>query len=215
MAQSPGAGFGNRTPAGNCILTILYLVRHGKTDYSGHRISGYLPWIHLNEEGRLQAAKAADFLARFPIQYIYASPMERTMETAAIIAGRHALPIVQVDFLKEINFGDFQGKGQELLQNPTWQAFHSTPSQVRFPAGESVQEAQRRVVQGLDDLARTHTSAEEIVCVAHCEILRLVLAHALAMPLDAFMRLTIDTASVSKVEWDPARQRILLLNYSP
>jgi broad specificity phosphatase PhoE len=169
----------------------------------------------LNEEGKFQAAKAADFLARFPIQHIYASPMERTMETAAIIAGRHALPIVQVDFLKEVNFGDFQGKGQELLQNPTWQAFHTTPSQVRFPAGESVQEAQRRVVQGVDDLVRTHTGTEEIVCVAHCEILRLALAHALAMPLDAFMRLTIDTASVSKIEWDPAQQRVHFLNYIP
>lgn len=196
-------------------MTIFYLVRHGKTDYSGHRISGYLPGIHLNKEGELQAAKAADFLARFPIQYVYASPMERTMETAAIIAGRHALPIVQVDFLKEINFGDFQGKGQELLQNPTWQTFHTTPSQVRFPAGESVQEAQRRVVQGLDDLALTHAGAEEIVCIAHCEILRLALAHALVMPLDAFMRLTIDTASVSKVDWDSVQQRVHLLNYSP
>ena len=65
-------------------MPIFLLIRHGETDYNKKmRIAGRLPGVHLNKKGRQQAQVLADRLASLPIKAIYASPLERTMETAA------------------------------------------------------------------------------------------------------------------------------------
>lgn len=193
-------------------MSVLYLVRHGKTDDSGKRIIGNRPGVHLNESGIRQAAQAADYLTSFPIMAVYASPLERTMETAEGIATRHSLMVQPVYFLKELDFGDYQGKGSELSTEPLWLSFLKDPSLVRFPNGESVQQAQSRITEGLDALSQLFGDDDEIVCVSHCEVLRLALAHALSIPLRSYMRLTIDTGSVSKVSWNPEQKIVNFIN---
>jgi len=194
-------------------MTVIYLVRHGRTNDSGKRITGYRPGIHLNDQGLRQASQAAEFLTRFPIRAVYASPLERSMETAATIAVEHEVPVRPVDFLREINFGDYQGKGEELSKDPLWQMFQREPSSTAFPNGESVQQAQTRIVDGLNNLIQTHIENDEIICVSHCEVLRLALAHALHIPLDYYARLSIDTGSVSKVIWNTKQQAVCFTNF--
>jgi len=196
-------------------MAIIYLVRHGKTDFIGKKLCGNLPGIHLNEEGRSQAQKAADYLSAFPIKAVYSGPMERACETAAPLAKALNLEIIPQDFLREINFGDFQGKGEELLSDPIWQKFSDQPGDIHFPNGESVAETQQRVAKGLDTLCMNLASDEQIVCVAHCEVLRLAAAYALNLPLDKYQKLTIDPASISKLEWSDQKKKLLLLNYVP
>ncbi len=193
-------------------MTVIYMVRHGRTNDSGKRITGYRSGIHLNDLGLLQASQAAEFLKHFQIRAVYASPLERTMETAQTIAAEHLLPVHPVDFLKEINFGDYQGKGEELSKDLLWQLFQREPSSAIFPNGESVQQAQIRIVSGLSNLIQTHKANDEIVCVSHCEVLRLALAHALHIPLDYYSRLSIDTGSVSKVIWNTKQQVVCYTN---
>jgi probable phosphoglycerate mutase len=193
-------------------MTVIYFVRHGRTSFTGNRISGYLPGIHLTDEGKAQAIRAAQYLRKKPIAAVYSSPLERAMETAAVIAGKFNLDIHKLDFLKEINFGLLQGLGEELEQQPSWHLFLNTPSKCVFPGGESVIEAQARVVTGLDQLSQTHAPAEEIVCVSHCEAIRLALAHALKKPLDSFMEIAVDTASISSVEWEIDHQLVVSIN---
>jgi len=196
-------------------MAIIYLVRHGKTDFIGKKLCGNLPGIHLNEEGRVQAQKAADHLGDFPIKAIYSSPMERACETAAPLARKLNLEVSPQEFLREINFGDFQGKGEELLSDPIWQKFNTMPGDVRFPNGESVVETQQRVAEGFDTLCMNLASDEQIVCVAHCEVLRLAAACAINLPLDEYHKLTIDLASISKLEWSDQKKKLLLLNFVP
>jgi len=193
-------------------MTVIYLVRHGRTNDSGKRITGYRPGIHLNDQGLRQASQAAEFLTRFPIRAVYASPLERSMETAATIAVEHNLPVHPVDFLKEINFGDYQGKGEELSKDPLWQMFQREPSSAAFPNGESVQQAQTRIVDGINKLTQSHSKNDEVVCVSHCEVLRLALANLLHIPLNHYMKLTIDTGSISKVLWNTDQQAVYFTN---
>ncbi len=196
-------------------MTVIYLVRHGTTDALGKRLCGHLPGFHLNDFGKAQADKAARFLENAAISAVYSSPLERTMETAVIIAQKFGLDVLQADYLKEMNFGILQGmEKSELLVNPVWRQFNTTPAEVRFPQGETAAEAQNRVVQGLYLLAQRHKE-EEIVCVSHCEILRLVVAHALDIPLDSMLKITIDPASVSKINWQVDRQQVISLNIIP
>lgn len=196
-------------------MTIIHLVRHGKTSYTGNRISGYLPGIHLTDEGKIQVIRAAQYLEKSPITAVYASPLERTMETAAFLVEEFNLDIREVDFLKEINFGKLQGMGEDLVHEPSWQVFQHTPSKAEFPQGESVIAAQTRVVEGLNWLAQIHAPSEEIVCVSHCEAIRLALAYALQKPLDSYKEITTDTASISKVNWEPDHQQVISMNIIP
>lgn len=196
-------------------MAIIYLVRHGKTDFLGKILCGNTPGIYLNEEGRSQAQKAAEYLSGFPIKAIYSSPMERAMETAAPLAKMLNLEVSTQEFLREINFGDFQGKGEELLSNPIWQKFSKQPGDVRFPNGESVVETHQRVGNGLDNICRKFAPEDQLVFTAHCEVLRLAVAYALNLPLDDFLKLTIDPASISKLEWSDQKKKLLLLNYVP
>ena len=196
-------------------MTIIYFVRHGTTDYSGKRLSGNIPGIHLNLTGRTQAERISSFFENIPIIAIYSSPLERAIETAMPTADQKNLSINRVDFLREINFGDYQGMGEELRQDPLWNSFLTTPTMIRFPNGESVAQAQKRVTEGLNDICVNSPEVEEIVCVAHCEIIRLAIACALQMPLDEFMRLTVNTGSISKVAWSGSRQIVHFLNHSP
>jgi broad specificity phosphatase PhoE len=197
-------------------MAIIYLVRHGKTDFLGRKLCGNLPGIHLNEEGRGQAQKAADYLGNFPIKAIYSSPIERAMETAQIIGDQSKRTVNAVDFLREIHFGDLQGMDEkELLDHPLWKRFNSHPEGVSFPNGESVAEVQTRVAKGLELLSQQYARDDQLICVAHSEVLRLAICWLLDLPLDHFHRLTIDPASVSKLELTPERKKLRLLNFQP
>ena len=197
-------------------MAIIYLVRHGKTDFIGKKLCGNLPGIHLNEEGRSQAQKAADYLGDFPIKAIYSSPIERALETAEIINTNSGLEVTPVDFLREIHFGDLQGMGEkDLVDHPLWKRFNSLPADVYFPNGESVAEVRNRVAKGLELLSQQYAKEDQIICVAHSEVLRLAVCWVLDLPLDNFHRLTIDPACVSKIEITPERKRLRLLNFQP
>jgi probable phosphoglycerate mutase len=64
-------------------MTMILLVRHGENDWvKKHRLAGWIPGVHLNENGRQQAQAAADRLAHLPIKAVYSSPVTRCMETA-------------------------------------------------------------------------------------------------------------------------------------
>lgn len=196
-------------------MTTIFLVRHGSTDWTGKRIIGNLPGVHLNEIGRVQAQKAGAFLQRYSIQAVFSSPMERAIETAEPLASVLGLPVTAEEYLREINFGGLQGCGYELNESPLWHRFQTHPADITFPGGESVHQAQKRVVTGLNEISGHFGPEQQVVCFSHCEILRLAVAHALCIPLDGFMRLTIKPASISCLEWEKDTQRLTLLNFIP
>ena len=67
-------------------MTTILLIRHAVNDYVKEgKLAGWLPGIHLNDEGKAQAEALGKRLADVPIKRIYSSPLERTMETASAI----------------------------------------------------------------------------------------------------------------------------------
>ena len=91
------------------MTTRLYLVRHGATQLTAEdRFSGAAN-VYLSEEGRTQTEHLALRLADDNISAIYASPLDRTMETAAILARPHGLTPIQQEGLREISHGHWEG----------------------------------------------------------------------------------------------------------
>ncbi|MFU8826587.1 MAG: histidine phosphatase family protein [Brevefilum sp.] len=179
-------------------MAIFLLVRHGQNDMVGKKLAGRLPGVHLNEQGQAQARRLAAELAEMPIKAVIASPLERAQETAVPIARVHGLPVATNEGLLEIDYGQWQGKSiKQLRRTKLWKAVQESPDGFRFPEGESFHEAQSRVAQALEALSQAYAAKDLVVCVSHCDVIRLVVAYFLRMPLNAFQRLHIDTASVT------------------
>ncbi|MEZ4510424.1 MAG: MSMEG_4193 family putative phosphomutase [Chloroflexota bacterium] len=179
-------------------MTTIILVRHGENDWvKKHRLAGWIPDIHLNENGQKQAEAAAERLAHLPVQAIYSSPVLRCMETAVYIANRHNLEITQLEDIGEVRYGKWEGeKIKKLVKNPLWGVVQFFPSRMRFPHGEALREVQFRAIQALEQLTQHHPD-DLIVVVSHADLIKLVMAHYLGVHIDLFQRIIISPASSS------------------
>ena len=73
-------------------MRLLLLLRHAVTEHTGARLSGWMPGLHLSEEGRRQADGLAGRLGPVGVDALYASPLERCQETAAVVAPTESKP---------------------------------------------------------------------------------------------------------------------------
>jgi probable phosphomutase (TIGR03848 family) len=194
-------------------MTTLLLIRHGANDWVHGRLAGRIPGIHLNEEGRQQAQAVAQRLADIPLTAVYASPLDRTMETAqAIVAGRD-LTITQVPDVREVDYGEWQGAElKELNKHDLWPVVQYYPSGMRFPGGESLGEAQMRMVRALDALCMQHGEHDVIAVVSHADLIKLACAYYMGMHMDLFQRLEIGTCSVTAFRFTKMGPRLVAYN---
>lgn len=196
-------------------MTTLWLVRHGVTSHTGHKLSGWMPDVHLTDEGRAQADAAAELLSRLEIEAVYSSPIDRTRETAAAIAARHGLPVRTRRTIGEVEYGKWTNRSFKVLaRQKLWSVVQRWPSSVRFPDGETLREVQSRALGEIEKIAEQHPNG--MVCVvSHADVIKLVLAHYLGVHIDLFQRIVIAPASVSGVRLTPDGPFVLSMNVSP
>ncbi|RSZ65548.1 phosphoglycerate mutase [Corynebacterium hylobatis] len=181
--------------------TLIVLVRHGVTPTTGQVLPGRAPGLHLSEAGQGQAREVAQRLQGLPLAALHTSPMERTRETAAPTAELFGLEPQVTDELVECDFGEWTGgKLAELAKLPEWQTVQKTPSEFRFPGGESFVEMQDRMVAVLDEIAARHPGGI-VVCFSHADPIKAAVTHLAGRALDDFQRVAVDPASVSVVKY--------------
>jgi len=193
--------------------TTVLLVRHGQTTTTGSILPGRAKGLHLAPVGQEQAARAAERIASIgDIAAVYASPLERTRETAAPIAKRVGLKVSVARGLIEADFGDWTGrKLADLMKLPEWRKVQSSPSTFRFPKGESFPEMQSRIVGAVDQLVAKHPG-ERIVVVSHADPIKAIVAHASGIHLDLFQRIVISPCSISPLVLGGDRPVVLAVN---
>lgn len=187
-------------------MTAFYLIRHALNDFVGRRLAGWMPGVHLNEEGRLQARRLAERLAPAGITGICSSPLERAQETAQPLAEATGLNVETRQNFVEVQAGEWVGKTfAELKDDPQWQAFNRFRSGTRVPGGELMLETQTRMVKEMLQLRDAQPNGK-IAIVSHADPIRAALVFCLGMPLDFYQRVEISPASYSIVtldEWGP------------
>jgi len=177
----------------------LVLLRHATTAATGKRLGGRKPGVHLDAPGRAQAEAAARRLAPLPVAAVYASPLERTRETAAVVARAHGLRVRTERGVLEVDYGDWTDRPlAQLRRHALWRTVQQAPSRMTFPGGESIRAAQQRAVEATERLARAH-EGETIVVVSHADVIKAVVAHHLGMGLDLFQRIVISPASSTTI----------------
>ena len=195
-------------------MTTFLLIRHATNDsVKAGKLAGRAKGVRLNDEGRAQAVALGERLARAPLAQVYASPLERTMETAAEIARHHRqLQVVAHEAIGEVDYGDWQGKAiRDLQRRKMWDVVQEYPSRARFPDGETMRGVQTRIVDAIEALAQAHPG-EMIALVFHADLIKMALAHYLGMHLDVFQRIVVSPASISTLQLGHSRPFIVGMN---
>ncbi|MEW5829706.1 MAG: histidine phosphatase family protein [Chloroflexota bacterium] len=198
-------------------MPLLLLIRHGENDYvKTTKMAGRLPGVHLNGRGLDQAQALAGTLGRVPLKAIYASPLERAVETAAPLAEACHLEVQHIPDLVDTDVGRWQGRSWKALARlKAWKIVQGAPSRFTFPEGESFVQCQTRVVTALDRIAAAHRPKHILAVVFHADPIKLAVTHYLGLPLDNFQRLAVDTGSVTALYLSETGARLLWLNRRP
>lgn len=195
--------------------TVVLLVRHGHTPTTGKLLPGRAPGLHLSESGQEQAKAVGERLAALPkLDAIYASPLERTRETAAAIAAARGGDMkVKVDKgLVEVDIGDWTGADFKTVRKaPEWKTVYQYPTGFRFPGGESFLEMQTRMAATIERLRAAHPG-QTIVAVSHADLIKAAVAHALGTHLDLFQRIVISPCSVTAIAYGDGGPMVLSVN---
>ena len=195
-------------------VTVFHLLRHGEPAVLG-RLNGRLPGVGLSAQGRAEIAAQAGRLAGENIEAIYASPMQRTRETAEILSDRLGVPVHYREDVIEIDYGEWTGLTfDEIRRDERWQMWSRSRGIAAVPGGESWRLVQERVLGALFDLRQTHPDGS-VVVVSHGDVIRAALLFALGMPLDFYSRIEVAFASLSTIRLDSAGIRVSALNEWP
>lgn len=183
-------------------MTLLYLVRHGETDWNlQRRIQGSSD-IPLNETGRHQAAHTGTLLARRSWNAIYTSPLSRAAETASIISEHLGLGEPRVlPALAERNYGDAEGMTGVQIDR-RW------PGGARVPGQESRAAVTRRATQALRRLALERPD-EHLIVTTHGGVIRSMLIAAKA---DSHRHAPITNGSVHSFHFVGETLRLVTFN---
>ncbi|MEO8286766.1 MAG: histidine phosphatase family protein [Chloroflexota bacterium] len=160
--------------------TLVYLVRHGETDWNvERRFQGQLD-VELSKNGLLQADALAQWLAVQPVTFsaIYSSDLKRAALTARIIGERLDLVPRLDPALREINVGEWQGLVASEIEDRfpgELEEWHEKIDTFTLPGGESIPLVQKRVFAAYQQMVERHPG-EAIIIVSHGAALTALMA---------------------------------------
>ncbi|MGN6430299.1 MAG: histidine phosphatase family protein [Gaiellaceae bacterium] len=170
-------------------MTTLLLARHGETDWNrARRWQGHAD-RPLTDRGRAQGAALAERLADVGLDAIYASDLQRARETAAFVAARQGLEVIELRDLREVDVGSWEGLTREEAEE-------------RFPAGyrrwlaggtgwddgETYEQMSARVLTAVGQIAAVHEGGRVLI-VSHGGPIRAIHGAALGLGVDAYRRI--------------------------
>ncbi|MBD2259935.1 histidine phosphatase family protein [Pseudanabaena sp. FACHB-2040] len=186
----------------------LLLVRHGETEWNRQkRFQGQID-VPLNDNGRAQGQKAAEFLKSIAIHAAYSSSMLRPKETAEIILQHHPhLSLSLVDTLQEISHGEWEGKFEAEIEAGypgMLQQWQDSPETVQMPAGENLQQVWKRAIAAWNQIVAAHSGFETpqtVMVVAHDAINKAILCHVAGLGPEAFWSFKQGNGAVSVIDY--------------
>lgn len=186
----------------------LLLVRHGETQWNKESRFQGIRDIPLNETGRQQAQKAADFLKDTPLNYAVSSPMLRPKETAEIILQYH--PNIELNLqpqLEEICHGLWEGKLESEIESAfpgMLKQWKDSPETVQMPEGENLQQVWDRAIACWHELVKYYSNLPDSqigIVVAHDAINKVILCHLLGLKSENFWNIKQGNGCVSIIDY--------------
>ena len=181
-------------------MTSITFLRHGQANNNVERVlTGRKPGVPLTEYGVQQAEWAARSLASMDITTVYSSPVQRTMQTAEIVAGRNSLEVTPDDRLIEIDMGRFTGmKYDDLIakHGNIFQKFYRDDAQLTELGVENFSSVRARVLDMVEYVLKRHPD-ENTVLVTHMDPIKAILSTVLGLSPDGLHRVIIANGSLN------------------
>ncbi len=201
-------------------MTRILLVRHGQTAWNigtssaeGERFRGRID-LPLNEQGYAQAQALAERLADEPIAAIYASPLQRAMETARPTARRLGLSVQPLEGIVDINYGGWQEHSHSevsQLYPILYRRWLQEPHLVRPPGGESLEEVRERAMAALYRVIAHHPD-QTVLAVAHQVVNKVLVCAMLGLDNSHFWRIRQDNGCLNIFECQEGVFTAVLIN---
>ncbi len=183
-------------------MTIVYLARHGESDWNAaNRFQGHAD-RPLTPEGSRQAEALADELAAVAdLRAIYSSPLRRALDTAVAVGARVGIAPVALEQLREVDVGGWSGLSRAEVQERYPEAFFRwLDGGEGWEDGETYAAMSERVLAALVRTAAAHPE-EEILVVSHGGPIRAIQAAGAGMDVHVYRKLhrVEPNAAVSRV----------------
>jgi len=194
--------------------TTLILIRHGETPYNrDRRYQGHRDTL-LTRKGKRQTKEIAFRLKNESLNAIYSSDLKRTRYTAEVINHYHSLKINILPQLREIDFGDWEGKTHDEIQRE-WGSllgrWERKPSQIKIPGGEGIKDLAERVRTTVEKILSDHPG-QRVAVITHGGPIRVILSDALGLGLDDWWKTITSNGGISIIEYQSKKARVLLQN---
>lgn len=193
---------------------LIYLLRHGRIQNSGEqrRYIGQLD-VPLDPEGIRQAERLRERLAPVEFQKIFCSDLERSRETARILAGANAGEVVVCPELREIHLGEWEGMSFAEVVRRFPEKFEARGRDIayyRIAGGESFADCAQRMLPAYQKIVAE--KADPVAIVGHAGVNRLILCHLLGMPIANLFRIVQDFACVNVIQYNGVNPQVRLIN---
>lgn len=182
---------------------MLYIIRHGKTDWNAKRKLQGRTDIPLNDEGKLMAEKARDEYKDINFDVCYCSPLIRAKETAEILMKGRNVPIITDDRLMEMCFGEYEGieNSFEIPECPI-NVFFKAPEKYTTPAegAESIGELFSRTGEFLREIIEPQLRQEkDILIVGHGAMNSSIVCQIKGIPIEKFWSAGIENCKLMRL----------------
>ena len=181
---------------------MLYIMRHGRTDWNvRHKLQGRTD-IPLNDEGRMMAAEAGKQYSDIHFDICYSSPLERAKETAEIFLKGRNVPVYTDDRLVEMGFGIYEGieNSFAIKDCPINSLFKNPEDYVTVEGGESFEQLFARTGEFIDNVVMPQVNCgKDILIVGHGAMNCSIIAKFRGTPLGKFWDGMTDNCQVVKL----------------
>lgn len=145
---------------------ILYLMRHGQTNWNKTgRLQGRTD-IPLNDNGRLVAEMTREGLKDVPFDVAFTSPLIRAKETAEIILRGRNVPIIEDERIIEVGFGIYEGAEKNKADENIEKFFMQPEKYVPMGNGESLENVLEREKAFLEELFHNNKYENSTVLIS-------------------------------------------------
>ena len=188
-------------------VTTVDLIRHGMPE-GGQRYRGWQD-DPLSQQGwqQMEAALKDDQ----PWELIVTSSLRRCADFAASLGEKHGLPVLVDERLRELSFGEWEGRTAAEIFEQTPDAithFWSDPINHPPPGGEALDHFSQRVGAAWNDLLASH-GGKRILLIGHGGVIRMLIRQILGMPLDNLFRLEVPMAALSQIRIENGLPRLV------
>jgi probable phosphoglycerate mutase len=181
----------------------LLLVRHGETEWNkAGKFQGQID-VPLNDNGREQSRRAAEFLKDVKLDFAVSSSMLRPKETAEIILQYHPEIELQLkEQLREISHGLWEGKFESEIEGDfpgLLNEWKLAPENVQMPEGENLQQVWERAIAAWREIVASVSGVG--IVVAHDAINKAILCHLFGLEPAHFWNFKQGNGAVTVIDY--------------